>query len=274
MFFSTSSGETTYSLKDAIELRNKITRHGEACDQIRWVHVYCFTNAWFGLFPSRKIEMNGITKNPSTGEVKLTISKRQSNLQLAIRRSVVSFLREYMLGLPELPDEQTLQVYRDRHTEIIQKRVAFEKELALREQRLFNKTGQSMGPVIVHDEGFVPEAMANHEATTHNDPILQQINIIKNYIDQAKRNHRYDDVKILSDNLRELEIEYYFNQENQPASTASTSNDVLADTPSNTNPFDELWSLKWVVWYSFVMKPFECVLSLWKTQNPGPRNLQ
>jgi len=38
--------------------------------------------------------------------------------------------------------------------------------------------------------------------------MLQQIQIISNYIQQARRDHRYDEVAMLEANLRELQFEH------------------------------------------------------------------
>ena len=38
--------------------------------------------------------------------------------------------------------------------------------------------------------------------------MLQQMQIIRNYIVQARRDHRYDELAMLEANLHELQIEY------------------------------------------------------------------
>ena len=42
----------------------------------------------------------------------------------------------------------------------------------------------------------------------YNDPMLQQMEIIKNYIRQARQANKHDEVAMLEQNLRELTKEY------------------------------------------------------------------
>lgn len=45
-----------------------------------------------------------------------------------------------------------------------------------------------------------------------NDPLVEQINIIKSYIKQARQAFRVEEVEILEQNLRELQQEFYNRQ--------------------------------------------------------------
>ncbi len=118
--------------------------------------------------------------------------------------------------------------------------------------------------VISLDDGFCPQTSStdlwrqmNEEERAQildesTDPLAQQISIIRTYIRTARDNHRYEEVAMLEENLKELEIEYYFKQQQQPQSqshsqptsnsfkkspTNSTHN--LPSTESN-NPFGNL----------------------------------
>lgn len=62
---------------------------------------------------------------------------RQYNLQLAIRRSTISFIRNALLGLPELPDDKAFAELKKRNDEMIKRRIAYEKEMVLREQQMY-----------------------------------------------------------------------------------------------------------------------------------------
>lgn len=48
---------------------------------------------------------------------------------------------------------------------------------------------------------------------TTNDPLIEQINIIKGYIKQARDALRFEEVAILELNLRELQQEFYNQQQ-------------------------------------------------------------
>lgn len=168
------------------------------------------------------------------------LPQRRLKIQQSIRRSVVFFLREYLVALPELPDQATLEQLRARHAEIVAARVAYEKALTLREQ--VHDPGEGVAGAgatnvsISLEEGFclanpdqLDEALVEHE-----DPIVLQMNIIRSYIEKARGEHRYDEVRMLEENLKELQIEYYFHQENSQAENTNaqdTSGFGLADTP-------------------------------------------
>ncbi|XP_022105378.1 rabenosyn-5-like isoform X2 [Acanthaster planci] len=57
--------------------------------------------------------------------------------------------------------------------------------------------------------GWKPSAMSEAELMASSDnPMVQQMNIIRNYIRQAREMQRADEVRMLEENLRELEMEY------------------------------------------------------------------
>lgn len=56
-------------------------------------------------------------------------------------------------------------------------------------------------------KGWKPEGEIEH-ASRINDPMLQQIEIIRGYIRQAKQAQRMDEVTMLEQNLRELQLEF------------------------------------------------------------------
>ena len=56
------------------------------------------------------------------------------------------------------------------------------------------------------DRGWGVESVRH--VNEDDDPMLQQMDIIRNYIRQARREHRYDEVAILEENLRELQAEH------------------------------------------------------------------
>lgn len=57
--------------------------------------------------------------------------------------------------------------------------------------------------------GFQSDA----RAVAANDPLVEQINIIKSYIKQARQAFRIEEVEILEQNLRELQQEFYNRQQ-------------------------------------------------------------
>lgn len=56
-------------------------------------------------------------------------------------------------------------------------------------------------------KGWKPEGETDH-ASFISDPMLQQMEIIRGYIRQAKQAHRLDEVTMLEQNLQDLQLEF------------------------------------------------------------------
>ncbi len=61
------------------------------------------------------------------------------------------------------------------------------------------------------DSGWKPMESGKH-SNNIDDPMIQQINIIRSYIKQAKQAQKLDEVRMLEENLRELQEEYWRQQ--------------------------------------------------------------
>lgn len=66
--------------------------------------------------------------------------------------------------------------------------------------------------------------------TQNNDPLIEQINIIKGYIKQARQDMNFDVVETLETNLRELQKEFYIRQK-----PSSQSNETENNKPPRDN---------------------------------------
>ncbi|KAF7496229.1 Rabenosyn-5 [Sarcoptes scabiei] len=208
---SLNYGESCYRLKDANELKQKLIQLGERADLI-----------------SRNIQSSKIGDSSSD-----EISSSRNNIQLkvaiqnSIRRSVVIVLRENLLNLIQLPDEERYKYLKQIHDESIEKRIQAEKRLMIEEQIKLNTPSnqiskeerQFKADSSVIDDGYCPQlsldnARPNSERdTTNSDPIVEQMNIIRSYISQARKDNRYEEVSLLEDNLKQLEIEFFFVQQ-------------------------------------------------------------
>lgn len=65
------------------------------------------------------------------------------------------------------------------------------------------------------------------------DPLAQQISIIRTYIRTARENHRYEEVAMLEENLKELEIEYYFKQQQGPQTVSHNNSQQTKQSSSS-----------------------------------------
>ncbi len=224
-------GETNYNLKDAQELRIKLTKLAESVDSIRSVLktskvIFFILNHLF--INSRKIASLGTQDDPPP-------HPKQLQLQNTIRLSITQFLRQIMLGLPTLPTAEELKKLQDQRRIEIQKRIQQEKQIALDEQIRYNSSPQrrtanynnnysetnNESAVVSPDAGWGPEFMLKKADNSDQieDPMLQQINIIRNYIKQAREAHKYDEMHMLEENLKELEIEYFIQEHGNQVSS-------------------------------------------------------
>ncbi|XP_054163556.1 rabenosyn-5-like [Oppia nitens] len=225
---SLNLGETNYSLLDAQELKLKLTKLAESVDSI-----------------SKKIATLGSQDEQQP-------HPKQQQLQTSIRSSVTHFLRQTMLGLPALPTPDELRKYQEQRRLEIDKRIQYERQLALEDQQRYaspkrqtvtlsnnftestaSRTDNDDSVIVSPEDGWNPEFASNRRSNREDngsgadngmDPMLQQINIIRNYIRQAREAHKYDELHMLEENLKELEIEYFVQQHgNQTQESHSSS---------------------------------------------------
>lgn len=184
---SLRSGETIYKLEDAQLLRIKLMKLGDSMDN------------W-----SKQI----LALNFEDGN-------DYQSLRNKLRLFVAQYLQRNLLGLPSLPYEYELKELQERrHNEI---KLALESGLNNIDDNTDDNLNQikvDKNQTIIHhttDNGWNIERIELNEQD--DDPILLQINIIKKYIEQAREDHKYDEINLLESNLKQLEIEYFL-QEN------------------------------------------------------------
>lgn len=64
----------------------------------------------------------------------------------------------------------------------------------------------------VIDSGWKPLEIDGNKTKNVDDPMLQQINIIRGYVKQAKQAQKYDEVRMLEENLKDLQQEWWKQQ--------------------------------------------------------------
>lgn len=116
---------------------------------------------------------------------------RAITLQNAIRRATSNYIKDTLLSLPPLP---TLAELQEKHNRI--------------QQQL--QTKMIKPTISAVSEGWSPAINENIEK--HDDPILQQIQIVEGFITQARKALKFDEVASLEANLRELKLVYQQNQ--------------------------------------------------------------
>lgn len=152
---------------------------------------------------SRKIASLG-----SQGDI--PVSETQKRLQNRVRAAAVNFMHNNLSGLPSLPTlEELEQLKKEKLAE-----TSSANPSGSPNGRLVHRRPQS-GPVHMGhrkasptDEGWTPEIKTmTKEEIEDMDPMLVQINQIKEYIRKAREANKYDEAKVLEVNLKELEIE-------------------------------------------------------------------
>jgi hypothetical protein len=150
------------------------------------------------------------------------------------------------LGLPSLPSPEELEKLQEQRRLEIVKKLEKEKQMALKMQAQNSPSpsrrpgasgrgggggggglkpvssstsiGHNNGEQVSPNTGWGPELEGRQPSRNSADlvdPMLLQINRVKKYIRQARDDHRYDEVQMLEANLRELEIEFYVQQQEE-----------------------------------------------------------
>ncbi|ESO90492.1 hypothetical protein LOTGIDRAFT_217928 [Lottia gigantea] len=205
MVDSLSMGEATYSLKEAELLRTKLIRLYDAVDQI-----------------SKKIQNLEIKPDSPS-------AFKQQQLQKAIRMSASGFMQENLMGLQALPTSEQYQELQAKRRAEVQRKIAAERQAAMEAQNRerFNqeeseKPGKilSIGKKLGHVRNDSQDSVGRGWKPTEEgskvskvgDPMLQQMEIIRGYIKQAREAKRWDEMEMLEHNLKDLKDEYYRQQ--------------------------------------------------------------
>ncbi|XP_064473631.1 rabenosyn-5-like isoform X1 [Ornithodoros turicata] len=211
MVDSLQEGQSDYTLEEVQSLRVKLTKIAENVDLI-----------------SRKIGILGTQDGGADGSGP---SPRALQLQGCVRLAASHFLRQNMLGLPAPPSKEELVRLQGARREQLQQRIQREKAAAVEaQQRQSNHAPPSIQKLPlkpthtadrstspststpVTDSGWSPanvvSARQGSTASAAEDPMVQQMNIIRGYIQQARAARRMDEVAMLEANLKELKQEY------------------------------------------------------------------
>lgn len=168
MYNSLISGETTYQLQDVQNLRTTIGKQAKMMETV-----------------GKKIASLPVDpENPKT-----------ATLQTNIKRATSYYINEHLISMPVLPTMSELeQMQRDR----ILRTTSVEE---------MPKTNVRVTKVAV-ETGWTPAGISKDDAEEPVDPLLEQINNVKHYIEQAKVAQRFTEVLSLKENLRTLQKEY------------------------------------------------------------------
>ena len=256
MYDSLMAGDNTYHSSDAKMLRVKLLKVAENIDMM-----------------SKKIQALGVETLPEDREGQPL--PRRFLLQNQVRRAAVNFIKETLVGLPSLPSDSELETIRERKKEEIARRVQEERKKQeearlkyqiLQERRRSDTPGKlKQSPSgskfnqssVSYDSGFVLSSNnQQREIVTGvtDDPMLQQIQIIRGYIAQARQQNRFDEVHMLETNLQMLQEELrkqtiteeakpdssnYVSFQSKPELDIVNGRPVISDNPFKSDDSDE-----------------------------------
>lgn len=217
MAISLNAGDTSSDLAAAQALREKLVK---VYENIRTLN--------------KRIAVLGLD-NPQPP------TPKSLRLQQMISAHASAFLQENLLGLPSLPTEEELAKIQEANRREAQRRIAEEKrkamererELKRREEQKLADEQQKSTPFsgrrntresLVYPQtsvlsnrkveegtrlsGWKPVEVPS-DRTSNEDPMIQQMNIIRGYIKQAKEAQKWDEVQMLQENLEELQREFW-----------------------------------------------------------------
>ncbi|NXA41918.1 RBNS5 protein, partial [Eudromia elegans] len=189
---SLNAGEMTYNLEHANDLRVEIQKMYELIDAL-----------------SKKILSLGLREE-------LQPHPKTLQLQRMIRYSATLFVQEKLLGLMSLPTKDQYEELKKKRLHMVRKMTleAYRKQEEKRKDLISISAASANGDAthlkkgtVRKSEGWLPTSRISRESEIA-DPLLQQIDNITSFIKQAKAANRIDEVRMLQENLSQLQDEY------------------------------------------------------------------
>ncbi|XP_075039801.1 rabenosyn-5 [Mixophyes fleayi] len=211
---SINAGETTYNLDHTNNLRIEVQRLYELIDAL-----------------SKKILILGMNEEPKP-------HPKHLRLQKMIRYAATLFVQEKLLGLMSLPTKEKYEELKEKRRQENEQKLQKERQASLEAQKKRDERNKIAAPRssdvmngelhqrnrIRKVEGWLPTSGVLRNRDT-SDPLLQQIENIISYIQQAREAGRVDEVRMLEENLRQLQDEY----DQQQVETAIQMSKELAE---------------------------------------------
>lgn len=178
-------GDSVHTLTDAGALRGKIGHSAEILDEL-----------------SKKVFSQKSAKG-----------SRQESLQKSIRLAAIKFIKENMLTLPPIPLEDEIKKIQHKRVMELNQKIERDRRLAQESFEKYDLSGNAGFPATSSKTGSAMKSVDNwigyQQQTNTNDPLVEQINIIKGYIKQAREAMRFEEIATLEQNLSELQHEYW-----------------------------------------------------------------
>ncbi|TRY75257.1 hypothetical protein TCAL_10088 [Tigriopus californicus] len=222
MAHSLNSGEEDYQLDEAKYLRVKVLKIAENIDIL-----------------SRKISKLGDTQNEETTTHRA--SPLELKLQQRIRAMAVDFIKDTLISkIPVLVSEEEYDKIKRERKQTASKKIAQEREAAktakakFEQNEALKRTKSMLTAPLIRDEvmnlvrnsstaprtkpnpkrpveygpGFVLTSSPSQNLSASEDPMVQQIQNLKHFIQEAKKLRKLDEVRSLEESLRDIQAEY------------------------------------------------------------------
>ncbi len=138
--------------------------------------------------------------------------KSSQKLQRGVHVYVTNYLQNNMFTLKSIPSEEEYASLQKERAALLKRRANREKaqqEKAMKERAVMHqevlrkeRDSQQNSPAIRRRE------IVEQSSDPGSDAILQQIKNVKHYLDEARENRKFDEVRSLERNLNELQIAY------------------------------------------------------------------
>ena len=92
---------------------------------------------------------------------------------------------------------------------------------------------------VSHESGFVVSSSSQEANSVNEDPMVQQMNNLRGYIQQAREANMFDEVSMLESNLRMLQEEFK-RQKAEEAVAAAKQQVTDMSLEESTNPFSQV----------------------------------
>ncbi|XP_026757987.1 rabenosyn-5 [Galleria mellonella] len=120
---------------------------------------------------------------------------RQLKLQNSIRQAAAHYIKEDLISLRKLPTEAQIEEVRRQRYERAERQIQMERQ-RMEMERAVDTAGPSSSRV-------------QHNDVDDDNPLIEQMNIIRGYIKEARKELRFEEVAILEANLKDLKKEYH-----------------------------------------------------------------
>ena len=135
--------------------------------------------------------------------------EEEVKLRTRIRAAAVNFIKDCLVGLPGVPTEEEFNGVRRARLEEVARRVNEEKMASKVARQRFVEEERRQRPSMMKktSSGFALNSSTSSTLVSE-DPMVQQIYNLREFIAQARRLNKTDEVKALEANLADLRAEY------------------------------------------------------------------